>query len=56
MPELLALLLDLCDTVELLEGARNFVDKAKQSLAWAGERVERTNRNVHHADGHLSPD
>ena len=36
-----ALLLDVCDTVDLLEGASNFVTKAKEQLAWAGERVER---------------
>jgi hypothetical protein len=36
-----ALLLDICDTVDLLEGARNFVAKAKEKLAWAGDRVER---------------
>jgi len=36
-----ALLLEVCDTVDLLEGARNFVTKAKEALAWAGDRVER---------------
>jgi len=35
------LLLEICDTVDLLEGARNFVAKAKEQLAWAGDRVER---------------
>ena len=35
------LLLELCDTVDLLEGARNYVAKAKEQLSWAGDRVER---------------
>lgn len=35
------LLLHICDTVDLLEGASKFVAQARLDLKWAGERVER---------------